>query len=235
MPIEEHPARMTLTDLQTTAEADRGTLRNWTTATNAATIEVMFNPKQLNRKLAANYARKDVLGNTHSEMEYLNTSNQAIDFDLFYNVETVAHLQQSIDAMNFLESLLYAKESPEGIAEAAPPRVMLVWPNTLAITTRLLGVEFNHQRFNRFGYTIQWTAKCTWEEARVRRLNKADVRAFGSMRTPESVLEAADAAGELIGVQFSEDTEGVTINEGGDTEIVFDDEFGGVVVGGEDP
>lgn len=243
MPTSEQPARMTLTDLQSVAEADQHASASPTSIKakqtankmrSAATLEVMFNPRALSRKLAANYARKEVLGNTHAEHEYLSTGNQGISFDLFYNVETVDHLQQSIDAMNWLESLVYAPENPEAIAQAAPPRVLIVWPNTMTMTTRLMSVEFNHQRFNRHGYTIQWTAKCMWEETRIRRLNKADVRAFGALRTPESVLADADASGELLDVQFGGDDEGVSFNSEGDTLIDFGDE-GLSVFGGDDP
>ena len=209
---------MTLTDMQSPDVQD-------------ATIEVMFNPRELKRKIAPNYARQEVLGNTHAEHEYLSTGNQDIDFDLFYNVESIDDLQQSINAMNFLESLVYAPEDPESLVEAAPPRVLLVWPNTLSMTTRLMSVEFNHQRFNRFGYTIQWTAKCTWEETRVTRLNKADVRAFGSLRAEASaILVQATERGELVQLFGGEGDADVSINPDGDTEIDFGS--GGEVIGG---
>jgi len=160
---------MTLTDLQSNE-----------------TQEVMFNPSDLSRKIAVNYALKDVLGNSHREHEYLQTDNQNLSFDLFHNVETPEQLLRAEDLARFLESLCYGPEDPESIASAAPPRVLLVWPRTLSIVARLVSIEFQHQRWNRFGNTIQFTAKCEFQESRIRRLTKKDVRLLGALRTPQS-------------------------------------------------
>jgi len=169
MPISEAVARMTITDLQSNE-----------------TQEVMFNPADLTRKVAVNYALKDVLGNSHREHEYLQTDNQEMTFDLFHNVETPEDLAKADDMARFLESLCYAPENPESIAGAAPPRVLLVWPRTLSIIARLVTVEFQHQRWNRFGNTTQFTARCQFQESRIRRLTKQDVRLLGALRTPQS-------------------------------------------------
>jgi hypothetical protein len=172
MPTSETPERMTITDLQ----ADES-------------ITVQFNPKELKRKLAANYAMKEVLGNSHQEHEYLNTVTQELTFDLFSLVETPEQLAQSEDAMKFLESLLYAPANPDSIASGAPPRVLIVWPNTLSLTCRLGAIEFTHQRFNRHGHTTQWTARTTWTQALLRRITKQDVRTHGARRTPNSTVD----------------------------------------------
>lgn len=169
MPVAEKPERLSLTDLQT-----------------QETVECMFNPNELRRRLGVNYAKKSVLGNSHAEHEYLNTENQEITFDLFYNVETPADLAKATDAMKFLESLAYAPENPESIAQNAPPRVLILWPNTLSIVARLLTIEFTHARWNQNGYTTQFTARTVWDESRIRRLTKQEVRQLGSLRPPQS-------------------------------------------------
>lgn len=169
MPISERPERMTLTDLQSNE-----------------TVEVMFNPTDLSRRIAVNYTKKAVLGSSHLPHEYLQTDNQQLRFDLFYNAETPEELEKAEDSAKFLESLCYAPEDPESIAGAAPPRVLLVWPRTLSIIARLTSIEFQHQRWNRFGNTTQYTAACTFEESRIRRLTKQDVRLLGALRTPQS-------------------------------------------------
>ena len=169
MPNAESPVRMTITDLQDQTE-----------------VTVQFNPNELTRRIGVNYARKQVLGQSHQPHEYLSTGNQTIRFDLFHNAENPTQWEEVDQAAKFLESLCYAPEDPEGISQAAPPRVLLVWPYTLSLVTRLISVEFKHQRWDRFGNTTQFTASCEFEEALVRRLNKTDVYNFGPFRGAES-------------------------------------------------
>lgn len=165
MPTSEAPVRISITDLQTNE-----------------TIDAMFNPNKLTRRTAVNYSKKGVLGNSHLEHEYLQTDNQVITFDLFFNAETIEELDFLKLKLDFIESLTLGPENPESIAQAAPPRCLILWPRTLSIVARLLNVEFLHQRWNRFGDTTQATVRTTWEESRITRLNKSDVRNFGSLR-----------------------------------------------------
>jgi len=178
MPSSETPERMTITDLQ-----------------SDESITVQFNPKELKRKLGANYAMKEVLGNSHQEHEYLNTVTQDLSFDLFSLVETQEQLGHSEETMKFLESLLYAPANPDSIASGAPPRVLLLWPNTMSITCRLDELAFTHQRFNRHGYTTQWTARTAWTQALLRRLSKEDVRAQGARRSPNGTVNDSHGDG----------------------------------------
>lgn len=169
MPSPETPDRLTITDLQ-----------------NNDSIEAMFNPNALTRRIAVNYAKKAVLGNSHQEHEYLQTDNMQIMFDLFFNVETPADLAKATASINFLESLCYGPADPESIAQAAPPRCLLVWPRTMSLVARLVSVEVRHQRWNRFGNTTQATVSTTWQEDRLSRLFKGDVRLLGAFRPSEN-------------------------------------------------
>lgn len=169
MPDSNTPARMTVTDLQ-----------------SDETVEVQFNPTELERAIAVNYARKEVLGNSHQEHEFLNVGNQTLRIELFYLAESPAQLDRLKDAERFLESLCYPPEEADAIATFAPPRVLMVWPRTLSITARLTSLRIRYQRWNRFGDPVQFTATCTFEESRIRRLTKQDVRLLGALRTPRS-------------------------------------------------
>lgn len=169
MPVGESPNRMTITDLQ-----------------SDETITMQFNPQELQRSISVNYAKKAVLGNSHLEHEYLQTDNQGVRFDLFYLAETIPQLEALENSQRFLESLCYAPEDPESIAQAAPPRVLLVWPRTMSIIARLTRLDINNERWNRFGNVIQYRASCTWEESRITRLTKQDVRLLGALRVPQS-------------------------------------------------
>ena len=170
MPEAVTPVRMTITDLQ-----------------SDETISVMFNPTELKRRMTVNYAKKQVLGNSHEEHEYLQTANTGVTFDLFFNAETVEDVDFLKLKLDFLESLGYGPEDPASITEAAPPRVLLLWPRTMSMVTRIMTAEFIHQRFNTRGDTIQATVRTTWEEGRITRIRKDDVRVYGALRPSEKL------------------------------------------------
>lgn len=201
MPESRTPERMTVTDLDSDEEP----------------MVVMFNPTEIRRKIAVNYARKGVLGNSHMEHEYLQTANQSLTFSLFWLVESERDLDHAEDAMKFIESLCYAPNDPQSLARASPPRVLIVWPRTLSMTCRLINVEFNHQRFNIFGNTVQYTARCTWDEAAIRRITKQDVRDQGALRTPRGIVDI-DSEDPIITTTGSDGQ----IDIDGDIEIVFE-------------
>lgn len=161
MPNSEVPDRLTLQALDAEYTPDK--------------ITVQFNPNELNRAIAVKYQNREILGLSHEPHEYLGTANQVITFSLFYNVETRVQLTQAKEAMQFLEALAYGPAGADGITTAAPSRVLIVWPNTLSIVARLTAVAFKHERFNRQGDTIQFSAACTFEESRVKRLTAQDV------------------------------------------------------------
>lgn len=154
MPTSEAPDRLTMMYLYNPGRS----------------IQVQFNPNVLNRSINVAYAKRKVLGLSHEPHEYLNTANQKLSFALFYNVETAEDLLDSKAALLFLESLAYGPDSPSGIQAAAPSRVAIMWPNTITLIGRMISVAFKHERFNRFGDTIQWSAACVFEAASVRRI-----------------------------------------------------------------
>lgn len=197
MPISLTPARMSILNLDTAEE-----------------LAVQFNPKELKRRISANYAMKDVLGNSHQEHEYLSTRTQEIDFDLFYIAETNAMYEQCTEAMQFLESLLYAQTGADTIAKGQPPRVLLVWPYTMSIMAKLDEVEFTHQRFNWLGFTTQFTARCRWTEARVSRLTANTVRALGARRGFSNV--------DAEGVITEDDNAPAAFSADGDVDLILE-------------
>lgn len=178
MPNSESPQRMIIRALDVPATDGEG---------GAEAITLQFNPNALRRAIAVRYQNREILGLSHQPHEYLGTDNAAISFSVFYNVETISDLTESDKAIRFLESLAYGPEAPGGILTAAPSRVLLLWPKTMSIIARLTSIEFAHERWNASGNTIQWSASCTFEEARITRLTSRDVRILGAQRVPASV------------------------------------------------
>lgn len=166
MPTAEIPEKLVLRAIDVDPDGD-----------SQPAITVQFNPNVLNRAIQVSYQKREILGLSYQPHEYLSTENQVITFAVFYNAETQDQLKASQTAMRFLESLAYGPAAPGGILSAAPSRVLIVWPRTLSITARLTAVTFKHERWNKYGDTIQWSAACTFEASNISRITSDNVRA----------------------------------------------------------
>ena len=174
MPQSNTPVRLSITDID-----------------DNETIFAQFNPQELERQVRVNYAKKAVLGASGQPHEYLQTDNTAIRFSLFFYADTTAGIEELKKGINFLESLCYAKEAPQSIAQGAPPQVLLVWPRTLALVVRIINLNFQHQRWNLVGDTTQCTVEVNSEVIAVNRITKSPVRQSGANRAPAGVVDRA--------------------------------------------
>ena len=146
---------------------------------------LQFNPSQFSERLQVNYARPSVLGQSHQELQYLNTANLVIPMQFFfYSADQAAHAKGQ-DAKKFLHALCYPVSGADSIVGGAPPRALVVWPNVLSLTTKLTMLVTNNQRFNIKGELVQFTANVTFEEMRDVRWTSEDARILGLRRTGE--------------------------------------------------
>ena len=175
---------------------------NLTELTNGETLFVQFNPNQLKRQVKANYARKQVLGQSHEPMQYTGTSNSTFTLDLFYDaldadkpsvnpfgVSVSSAFELGQEARKFLEALLYP-ETLDGQILSEPPDVLVVWPKTMSLVCKAVALEFTDERFNSEGAVIQFTARVSFEESRNFRLNYSDVRSLGAFRSKREMGES---------------------------------------------
>jgi hypothetical protein len=91
-------------------------------------------------------------------------------------------LQKIAAARNVLLSLVYP-ETADTIIQAAPPKVLFVWPNMFSMVTRVMSVDIRHERFTQDGATRQFKATVVFEESRLTRLVHNDVLQNGTKRS----------------------------------------------------
>jgi hypothetical protein len=147
-------------------------------------IEAQFNPTEFERSLQVNYGRQTVPGLSHQPLQYINTGNQQIPLELYFDITEgldVATTQEA--SRDFLEALCYPRQAPGSIKSAAPPRALIVWPNVLSLECVVTALTFKYLRFNLAGQCVQWTAKLTLEEILDRRITSEDVLTKGAFRT----------------------------------------------------
>ncbi len=89
-------------------------------------------------------------------------------------------------ARRFLLSCCYPK-SHASIDSGAPPRVLIVWPEVLALTCAVTRISFKHELFRLTGKTRQMRVDLELEEARDLRLLSRDVERLGAQRSPDNL------------------------------------------------
>jgi hypothetical protein len=125
------------------------------------------------------------LGNRElEEIEGLGTAVGDIVIDDDFDK---TRLQRIAAARNVLLSLVYP-EAASTIVQAAPPKVLFVWPNIFSMVCRVMSVDIRHERFTQDGATRQFRATVVFEESREERLVHNDVLSDGTIRAEASVL-----------------------------------------------
>ena len=166
--------------------------------TNTSTGEgwfAMFNPTRFDEQVEVNWNRSRVLGLSHEPLQYGNTGNWKFDLDLYMrgtqtpiiNPFTEVDIKDKApkglnDIMairKFLMSLAYPV-SGTTVGDGGPPRVLVVWPNIMSITTVVTSVKISNQRFNLEGYPVEYVASVSFEEIRDTRISSSDIRRLGT-------------------------------------------------------
>lgn len=145
-------------------------------------VSARFNPTAFTRTIQVLWKEHEVLGQSHRPMDYLGTGNMSVPLELYFRAESLSEQQDLENRIAFLESLCYAPEQADSIAGRRPPRVLVVWPNTMSFTAVITSFACAHQMFDNTGRTIQWTVSIILSEARRNRLTQQQVRTRGSFR-----------------------------------------------------
>jgi hypothetical protein len=175
--------------------------------TNIETAEVFdfqFNPPEFTESFSANYARHQIPGLGYQVMQYINTNNNQISFDIYLSgivpfldafegvrvakAQTVEEVYDIARGKQFLQSLLYPSKSQSG-GWRAPPRCLFVWPKVVRMMCVLVSLDFTHQRFSSKDLrTTALTANVTLEELVESQRFSNDVRNLGSRQTKHTVV-----------------------------------------------
>jgi hypothetical protein len=141
--------------------------------------EVQFNPTQFQESLSVNYDRMDVMGFSHKPLQYNSTSNMVIQMDLFFLSQDAPTHVSGQKVRRFLYSLCYAPKNTQAIVSGQPPRVLVVWPNTMSLTAKLTKLDITNTRFNILGQITEFTAAVEFEEVMDVRWTSEDALAQG--------------------------------------------------------
>lgn len=145
-------------------------------------VDAQFNPQEISEKLGVNWKELDILGMSHKPLQYLNTENLTLSFDLVFNVLS-QNGDQAFSTRLFLHSLCYSKRGSQDVIGGGPSRVLFSWPNLFSLTCVMATMEIKHQRFNNAMQSMQFTATLTIKEARINRLYAEDVLSQGTLRS----------------------------------------------------
>lgn len=182
--FQERPTRMTLANLET-----------------GDAITAQFNPDELKEEIAVHYEKLDVLGLSHKPLQYKNTDNHALSYELGFDGLTTRDVEVSsggggfgaagafgnsaeaiAHARRFLMHLCYPRKGAQDVSGGGPPRVFMYWPNLLSLTCRITKLSFGHKRFSLALRPVFFSATLTIEEARDVRLFSEDVLESGTLR-----------------------------------------------------
>lgn len=145
-----------------------------------------FNPETAREEQSANYNRLQVPGMSHEILQFTNTSNLVIRLAFFFNATTLAQAEDILASRNFLLSSLVPRISRRGFPGAAPPEILLNWPNTYLIAVRVMSVSTELRRFRFDGRPITFTSDVTFEESRAARITADEVAELGTIRGSRS-------------------------------------------------
>ena len=136
--------------------------------TSGESMECLFNPTQLSEKLQVNWNRLAVPGLSHQVLQFQSTGNRQLSGVEFYLDRFFAEAGESdadvLDFRRFLLALTVPPEGTEGVAETAPPRVLVIWPELLTIECVVASVEFHYKQIAIDGSPLVYTATASFEE-----------------------------------------------------------------------
>lgn len=169
---------LTITDLEIDPE-DKSELR---------TIELQFNPETLSRDLTARYGSHAPIGFTGTTEHFVGNSNTELAIELFYSATWAAEYQILTNARNFLESLLRPSNRATTIQTNAPPKILVVWPNNLALQCRAKSLRITDELYDPDGRVLQFSGTLTLFEVVEQRITKERTKLVGPQRGPAIVI-----------------------------------------------
>ena len=148
---------------------------SFTNLRNGTELLVQFNPVEFEEQLAANYGRLQSQGNSHQQLQFANTNNFKVVFELEWVARSRQELTELRRARRILMSWHYPRTVANDIVGGGPPSVLMVWPGMLTLEIRSMSVRLKHKRFNGRAKSVWMFASLTIEEFREFRLTDDEV------------------------------------------------------------
>jgi hypothetical protein len=143
-----------------------------------------FFPETLQRRTSVRYARPNPFGSSHSPLQYTGTDNHVVQLSF----EMIPRSRRDVDDIDefvrFCESLEYGPSTVgiDGAFMVAPPEVLLIWPENLALVGRIENFEESIDRFFSSGKGRRRAVSMTFVETPGKRITQAAVRELGGRR-----------------------------------------------------
>lgn len=163
-----------------------------TSLASGETVEMQYNPAELEETLEAVYARLQPPGLPHEIMQYGGTKNLGVTFDLAFDALANPRDYDADDALaarRFLQSFLYPARGASTVRGGSPSRALFIWPQLYTLTTKITKVRIRFTRFALSGKPTAFVATLNIEEIRDMRLTAEEIMADGTQR--------ADSGGTL--------------------------------------
>lgn len=143
-------------------------------------LEVQFNPEQLEEAFGANFAKLVVPGLSHQRKHFVHTEEPVYTFDLFNHClgsgQTGPAAMQTIRAARrFLMALAHPWRGAESIERGGSPRVLFIWPQLISLPCKLTKCVFRYTMFSATSAPTLWNAKVTLEVDRDEFVSMEDI------------------------------------------------------------
>ena len=173
--MDENTASVTIRNMDSASDADEGGA--WT---------VPMAPTELSYEVAVEWAKMNVQGMSHQQLQYSHTANPPIPLEFVIARDLVDPLLAQSDAnilyaSRFLLSLTVPGRGPTGEVMDRPPEALLIWPRLMTARVVVNKVKFRFESFSdKLG---PWTYITAVEFERVRdvRVLSEDMVARGLM------------------------------------------------------
>ena len=146
-PINQTPNRMVFTNLYDGEE-----------------LLAQFNPTQFTESLGVNWTTLQIPGLSHKPLQFINTDNLKLRFELYFQARSPDELLDIQRARLLLIAWCYPRNVSNDIIGGAAPRLLVTWPGMLSLEAVLRNVDITHQRFNKLGQSVHFTANVQLEE-----------------------------------------------------------------------
>lgn len=154
----------------------------FTNTVNGKELVAQFNPTQLTESLGSNWTALTLPGASRQPLQFVNTDNLKLTFDLFFLAQTTEDLRLMHRARLLLFAWCYPRNVSNDVQGGAPPRLLVTWPGMLSLEAVLRKSEIRHQRFNKLGQSVHFVANVSLDNITDFQMHFEDVEEDDAVR-----------------------------------------------------
>jgi len=138
---------------------------------NDRQLILQFVPNELSMSVAVKWAETQVLGMSHTPLQYQYTENQKLPMKIvvmrgLMTRDAILADPHARKTENFLLSLTVPGRDRNGQLMSRPPVVKLTWPNMITANCVLASLNLVHQRFTKDQERWMYMANCEFIRVR---------------------------------------------------------------------